>query len=78
MFLAFSQMFFDSCQKELKKMKLSLPGNCLIFISLNADFLRQGQKSPQGDCDRGLWERAELALTQGNENPCACDMLHTW
>ena len=57
MSLASSQMSFDSCQKELRKMRLYLPGNCLIFITLNADPLRrQGQGAPP----RGLrWRQEE-------------------
>lgn len=55
-------MFFDSCQKELKKMKLYLPGNCLIFISLNADPLRavgEGRICP------------DTVTHVPKENPCA-------
>lgn len=59
--LAFSQISFNFCQKGLREMRLHLPGNCFIFIILNADPLRrQGQRSPRGDCNGEWWERTEL------------------
>lgn len=58
--LASSQISFNSCQKGLRKMRLHLPGNCFIFITLNANPLRQQwQRSPRGDCSGGWWERTE-------------------
>lgn len=72
MSLASSQISFNSCQKGLRKMRLHLPGNCFIFITLNANPLRrQGQRCPGGECSGGWWERTALESQPWHCHSCS-------